>query len=237
MKLSIIISIYMSVEATRRQILHFQKMNLSDDVEFIFVDDGSEPPLIMANLPQLKKLTIYETGSKLAWTQGLGRNLGASKAKGEYLFMTDIDHIISKGAIEDALNFAGNRMMFRRQIGVLDENGDIRQDKKTLKDWGYENDKLDASVHSNTFVMKKSIFDGLGGYDEKACTWGYHPATRRGDDCFFNSKWNRAYRGYVCPYGRDIYVFPLGRFNKWGDLNLFNLFHNLHHRQEVGYKE
>ena len=35
--------------------------------------------------------------------------------------MTDIDHIISKEAIEDALKFNGNRMMFRRQIAILDE--------------------------------------------------------------------------------------------------------------------
>lgn len=227
-KLSVIISIYQSYEVTKRQCLYFQKMNLSDDVEFIFVDDGSNPPIQGI----LKNLTIYQTNNKLAWTQGLGRNLGASKAKGEYLFMTDIDHIISQGALEDALTFDGNRMMFRRQIGVLDKNGDLKQDKETLKDWGYESDNLSASVHSNTFVIKKSIFENLGGYDEKACTYGYHPASRRGDDCFFNSKWNRAYRGVVCPYGRDIYMFPTGRYHKDGELNPFGFFHALSHKQE-----
>ncbi len=233
MKLSIIISIYQSYEIVRRQIEHFKKMNLSDKVEFIFVDDGSNPPIT----GEMKNLTFYQTNNNLAWTQGLGRNLGASKAKGEYLFMTDIDHIISKGAIEDALEFNGNRMMFRRQIGVLDENGDLKQDKETLLDWGYESDRLSASVHGNTFVIKKSIFEELGGYDEKACTWGYHPASRRGDDCFFNSKWNRAFRGVVCPYGRDIYMFPIGRYNKDCNLNPKGFFHNLSQiKQERFYK-
>lgn len=232
-KLSVVISIFQSYEATRRQILHFQKMNFSDDVEFIFVDDGSDPPIT----GEMKNLTIYQTGNKLAWTQGLGRNLGASKAKGEYLFMTDIDHVISKEAIEDALKFEGNRMMFRRQIGVLDENGDLKQDKETLLDWGYESDRLSASVHGNTFVIKKSIFEELGGYDEKACTWGYHPASRRGDDCFFNSKWNRKYRGYVCPYGRDIYHFPVGRYNKSGDLNPKNMFHDLSQSKQESFNK
>jgi len=225
MKLSIIFSVYQSYEIVRRQVLHFNKMNLP--FELIIVDDGSDPPIEEAR---------YQTGSKLAWTQGLGRNLGASKAKGEYLFLTDIDHILSKEAIEDALNFNGNRMMFRRQIAILDENGDIKQDKETLKDWGYESDKLDASVHGNTFVIKKSIFDKLSGYDEKACTWGYHPASNRGDDCFFNAKWNRAFRGHICPYGRDIYHFPIGRYHIRGELNPKGMFHSLHHRQEVGYK-
>ena len=227
-KLSIVISVFQSYEAVRRQLLHFKKMNLPDTVEVIIVDDCSSPPI--------EGVTI-RTDNKLAWTQGLGRNLGASIAKGEYLFMTDIDHILSKESIEDALNFNGNRMIFRRQIAILDGNGDIRQDKETLKDWGYEKDKLDASVHGNTFVLKKEIFDQLSGYDKKACTWGYHPISRKGDDCYFNAKWNRAFRGVKLAVGRDIYMFPIGRYNVNGDPNPKGFFHNLHRRQEVGYKE
>ncbi len=206
--------------------LHFNKMNLKD-VEIIIVDDGSEPPIPEAS---------YQTGNKLAWTQGLGRNLGASKAKGEYLLMTDIDHIISREAIEDALAFTGNKMIFRRQIAILDENGDIRQDKETLKDWGYEKDKLDASVHGNTFVIKKSIFDELGGYDERHSLVGYHPISKKGDDCYFNSKWNRKYQ--IAPVmGRDIYMFPIGRFRTDGDLNPKGLFHNLSQKKQESFNK
>ena len=216
MKLSIIFSVYNSHEIVRRQFIHFKKMELP--FELIIVDDGSIPTIEQA---------LYHTNSNLAWTQGLGRNLGASKAEGEYLFMSDIDHIISKEAIEDALNFTGNKMIFRRQIGILDENGNIRQDKETLKDWGYNKDKLDASVHGNTFVMRKDIFDKLGGYEPKTCTRGYHPVSRQGDDCYFNAKWNRAYRGIKPMVGSDIYMFPIGRFREDGDLNPKGLFHDL----------
>ena len=218
MKLSIVISVYQSHEIVRRQVLHFKKMNLSQDCELIIVDDGSNPPIPEATIA---------TGNNLAWTQGLGRNLGATKAKGEYLFMTDIDHIISKEAIEDALSFTGNKMIFRRQIAILDENGDIKQDKETLKQWGYEKDKLDASVHGNTFVIKRSIFEELGGYDPEKSLIGYHPKSRQGDDCHFNAKWNRKYAGQRPDVGRDIYMFPIGRFHKYGDLNPKGLFHNL----------
>jgi glycosyltransferase involved in cell wall biosynthesis len=196
--------------------LHLKRIKLP--FELIIIDDGSEPPIKEAN---------YQTGSTLAWTQGLGRNLGASKAMGEYLLMTDIDHIISKEAIEDAFNFTGNKMIFRRQIAVLGENGEVRQDKATLKEWGYEKESLDASVHGNTFVIKREIFEELGGYDEKTCKLGYHPKTKKGDDVYFNQKWNRKFAGQRPEFGRDIYVFPLGRFNKDGNLNPFNLFHNL----------
>ena len=229
MKLSVIISVYQSYEIVRRQLLHFEKLRRSADLPFevIIVDDGSNPPILGAK---------YFTGNNLAWTQGLGRNLGASKATGEYLLMTDIDHIISKEAIEDALNFTGNKMIFRRRIAVLDENGDIRQDKETLKDWGYERDNLDASVHGNTFVIKKSIFEELGGYTPEHSLIGYHPKSRKGDDCYFNTKWNHKYQ--VAPVmGRDIYMFPIGRFNKDGNLNPKGLFHNLsQQKQEKFYK-
>ena len=225
-KISIVIPVYNSHEIVRRQLLHLNRIK-TDDVEIIIVDDGSDPPI--------KDATIRRH-SRIAWTQGIARNLGAEMASGEYLFMTDIDHIISKESLEDALAFTGNKMIFRRQIGILDKNGTIKQDKKTLKDWGYTKDKLDASVHGNTFVMKKSIFDGLKGYDPKRSLIGYHPISRKGDDCFFNRKWNNEYNREELAVGRDMYRFPIGRFRDDGDLNPKGLFHDLHQREEIQYK-
>jgi len=225
-RVSIIIPVYQSHEIVRRQLLYLDRLSLP--IEVIIVDDNSTPPIDGATL---------RMNNDLAWTQGLARNAGAEYASGNYLFMTDIDHILSKEAIEDALVFTGNKMIFRRQIAILDENGEIRQDSTTLEDWGYENKNLGASVHGNTFVIKKTVFDELGGYDEHACTRGYHPVSRSGDDCFFNSKWNKKYRGEAPAVGRDIYMFPIGRFHKNGDLNPKGLFHNLSQsKQERMYK-
>lgn len=225
-KLTIVISVYQSYEIVKRQLLHFQK--IPERFEVLIIDDGSNPAI---------KGAAYRTDSKLAWTQGLGRNLGASKALGEYLFMTDIDHIISTEAIEDALNFTGNKMIFRRQIAVLDANGEIKQDKATLADWGYTKDNLDASVHGNTFVIKKSIFDELGGYDPATCTKGYHPISRQGDDCYFNTKWNRKFEASDLAMGRDIYMFPIGRFRDDGNLNPKGMFHNLSQTKQESFNK
>lgn len=223
MKLSIIISVYNSHEIVRRQLLHFKRINLP--FELIIVDDNSNPPIDGASV---------RTNNTLAWTQGLGRNAGAEIASGEYLLFTDIDHIISKEAIEDALNFNGKRMMFRRQIGVLDEEGNIRQDKETLSDWGYDKEKLDASVHGNTFIIPHEMFCEIGGYQPGWCEKGLHPISRQGDDCHFNTQWKRRNRGVDIEIGRDIYLFPLGRFHKDGELNPKGLFHNL---SQDGYKK
>lgn len=204
--------------------LHFARLNLP--IEVIIVDDYSDPPI--------KEATI-RTENKMAWTQGLARNLGAKQATGQYLFFTDIDHILSRGALTDALNFHGNKMIFRRQVAVLDENGIITQDKRVLKEWGYDRENLDASVHGNTFLIRKDIFEDLGGYDKGIV--GYHPITKGGDDVYFNAKWNKVYDKKDLAVGHDIYMFPLGRFHRDGELNPFGLFHDLSQKkQEKFYK-
>lgn len=223
-KISVVIAVYNSHEIVRRQLLHFKKLNLP--IEVIIVDDNSSPPIEGATL---------RTDNKMAWTQGLARNLGAKHAKGQYLFFTDIDHILSRGALTDALGFHGNKMIFRRQVAILDENGVITQDPQVLKEWGYEKDTLDASVHGNTYLIRKDIFEDLGGYDKGIV--GYHPAHRGGEDVYFNKKWNDHYHRKDLEVGHDIFMFPLGRFNKWGDLNPFGLFHDLsQEKQEKFYK-
>lgn len=240
MKLSIIISIYNSHEALSRQIKYFSKMDLPDDVEFIFADDGSNPPL----MGKMKNLTIVQTKNKLAWTQGLGRNLAVSLAKGEYLLMTDIDHILSKEAILAAREFTGDRMNFKRYFGVLLEDGTLTQDIPTLIEYGFDSArlpsrKLYASVHGNTFAIKKSTFDLLNGYDKRYCTWGFHPVSKGGDDVNFNHRWNW-YAGandIQLVYGPDIYMFPIGRYHINRDFNPKGLFHNLsQEKQDKFYK-
>lgn len=224
-KVSLIIPVYNSHEIVRRQLIWLKNMALP--FEILIVDDCSYPPIDGA---------ACRTDNRLAWTQGLARNLGATKAQGEYLFMTDIDHIISKEAMEDALNFTGNKMIFRRRLGMLTNFGHLRTDRKALDEWGARPGSLDASVHGNTFVMKKSVFMDLGGYDRETCVKGFHPKSRSGDDCYFNAKWNRRFAGEQPVMGRGIFLFPTGRFHSMGDLNPHGFFHDLTHEQKVTYK-
>lgn len=229
MKLSIIINIYNSHEVVKRQVAYFRSLNLPDDIEIIFVDDGSSPPL---GGYDLKNLRIHYTNDKRAWTQGLARNAGVKISKGEYVLMTDVDHILSKEAIMESYNFTGNRMIFPRFIGVLLEDGTLTQDTDILKEYGAilgTNRGLYASYHGNTFCIKKSDFLLIGGYPEFACVYGHHAGHRKGEDSYFNRRWARwsLKNNIKCDVGSRIYIFPVGRFNIKGDLNPKGLFHEL----------
>lgn len=231
MKLSVIFPVLNSHEAVRRQLLHFHKMNLPDDIEFIIVDDGSNPPLNCKEYI-LRNLTILKTNDKRPWTQGLARNMGAKHAKGEYLLMTDIDHILPRPVIDAAYNFTGDKMVFHRSIAVLDEDGNLTQDIEVLKQYGYDPNrsrKLSAGSHGNTFAIRKALFHELGGYNPRRCYYGYHAPVRMGEDCYFNSAWKIYSRanGLRNTTGPEIYIFPVGRFNISGDSNPMGLFHQL----------
>jgi glycosyltransferase involved in cell wall biosynthesis len=235
-RISIVIPILNSHEAVARQVKYFARMNLPDDIEFIFVDDGSNPPLDIKDY-RLKNLIIFATHDKRPWTQGLARNKGAQLASGKYLFMTDIDHILSREAIDAVYTFDGFKMVFPRYIAILSEKGTLRQNLKVLTEYGFDlarykrgkHPPLYASFHGNTFAMKRDTFFELGGYNPRRCQYGFHAPPKKGEDCYFNTAWKHyaAEKGLETAVGPPIYMFPVGRFNKDGDMNPMGLFHKL----------
>jgi len=227
-KLSIIFTVYNSHEIVRRQIEYFKKMNLPDDIEIIIMDDESNPSL---NFPNhgLKNFYIYRTGNKAPWTQALARNQSIEKAKAELLLFTDIDHFFPIETILASRDFDGDKMMFNRQYGIIDENGVFHQSKKILKLYGHKRNSVRKNRHNNSFVIRKSIYKRLGGYKEKYWKNRFH---RSGDSSFFSRYESAARRGKFKPSVTNniIYTFPASNADP------FKLFHNLS-RQNNAIKE
>ena len=234
MKVSVVIAILNSHEVVRRQIEHFKKMDLPDSVEFIFVDDGSEPSLN----GEMRNLSFYFTNDERSWTQGLARNLGAAKAKGEYLLFTDIDHIITQEAIEASLTFSFDKMVFPRYYGILNEKGDIVCDEKSMLDFGLDPKRvrtrrgyLCGGMHGNTYLIKAPIFGVIGGYDRRFCERGFHMGGRFvSEEGQFNGMFDRLVRlgrAKEQVIGPKIYCYPISKFRTDRNNNPFGLFHKL----------
>lgn len=240
MKLSIIIAVLDSHEIVRRQLLYLGQL-LPMSVELILVDDGSSPRLAQtiydadeisgpSSECHIENLRLIETNDTRCWTQGLARMKGIEAAQGEYIFCTDIDHIISKEAIDFALSFTGDKAVFRRRFAYLDEDGMLVRDREGVIAWGLDpkhirDAELSDGVHGNTWLMRKAVFEELGGYDRTRCESGTH---LQGEDREFNKRWavaSRAGKYQEQVEGPPIYFFPMGRYHATGDENPHGLFH------------
>jgi len=196
---SIVIPVLQSHEVSRRQCLYFDR-TLPDRFELILVDDGSNPPI---QTPRVSiPLTVTYSRDTRPWTQALARNLGARIARGRYLLMTDVDHILSQDALAAVGAFRGFRMTFPRLFGELSADGEVRPCGST---------DINAQIlsHQNTFVIQRRIFleDLHGEYDEDKYSRGVYG----GDDVDFNRRYYRLVqekRLEPDAIGPPIFVYP-----------------------------
>jgi GT2 family glycosyltransferase len=218
MKLSIVIPVLNSHEVVRRQLLHFKKMNLPDDVELIIVDDGSDPPL-EEFLENADESEILRTNDSRPWTQ--------PKARGRVLLFTDIDHIVTRSAIEFGRNYPYSYGRFKRELGMLDEDGNFIQKPEALMELGLPEQKarsgLRISCHTLSMFIRSDVFAQTGGFREKM---GTHPTH---DDGNMKKKLKRMAGITKCPDEErpTIYMIPNGRYCGHKDANPQGLFHNL----------
>jgi len=228
MKLSIITPILNSHEIVRRQTLHYQRMHLPDDIEIIYIDDGSEPPIPKYDF---KNFYQYTTHDMRPWTEHKARNMGARIAKGDYLIIIDIDYILPYDTIMQVYQFAGDRMSFKRYFGILNADGVIDTDLEILKAWRLKEKWIQrgwVSGHRSQFAIRKDLFWEIGGYREDL-EGKAHPLGGGAGQRFFR-QWQaleREGKVKLHPEKAQVYMFPTGKFCEDIDYNPFGLFHNL----------
>jgi glycosyltransferase involved in cell wall biosynthesis len=170
---------------------------IKDRVEIVIVDDGSpEGHAIDVLRPEgLPKLSIYRVLEDRPWHQHAARNLGADVAKGEWLLLTDMDHVLKQDAAEALLKRINLGKLDRKAIYTL-ARVEADTGLPTMKD-GRE------KPHPNSFVVTKETFWHIGGYDESFV--GVY-----GTDSLFRS------RAYSRAIHQHLDKVPLTRY--WRDL-------------------
>ena len=243
-RLSIVIPFLNSHELVRRQVLWFSRLDIPDTVELIFMDDGSDPPLVIPE-PPCRNFRLIPTNDFRPWTSSLARNRAAKEARGEYFLMTDGDYIVTEEAVKRGLEFTGDREGFKRFFGVLDENAELRTDEETLLRYGVNAGYLRSrrgriSPHPNNFIISRRVWDMIGGYDEARILRREYP---QGEDRQFKRDLMRLQeQGKITIEDDDrrarIYMFPIGQFCHDGrdvDANPFGLFHTLTRKTKSNY--
>ncbi|MHC4728175.1 MAG: glycosyltransferase family 2 protein [Planctomycetota bacterium] len=241
MKVSIVTSVLDSHKMVERQIHHYNKMNLPEDVEVIYVDDGSDPPINVDHMKKNFSFRVIATNDKRKWTQPAARNTGAKHARGKFLLMADLDHIVTMNLVNSALNCKVDVIRFNREVAVIDEFGEFTQDRDVLEEYGYifghpKRDGVKIAAHGNSYIIRRDLYLECGGVDERYVGTGRYPNR---EEILLKRKLKRLEEQGSITIWQDrtkptIYMIPNGRYCGHRDYNPFGLFHNLSRKTNKG---
>ena len=142
----------------------------NDKIEIIVVDNNSEDKTKKIAGKYTKKLYNYPpANSRLNITnfRGAQLNYGVSKASGEIIFFPDADMTFDKALIDEAVNFFNGTKIDALYIPEIICGkgffGKVRNFERNF----YNETCIDA-----VRIVKKSVFEKVGGFDEKNIPFG-----------------------------------------------------------------
>lgn len=126
-----------------------------DDVkrrlEFVICDDASDTPITKG--PHNLNIRMFRiVPPKVMWSQCCATNIAANYARGPWLLLTDIDHMVPRETVANLLVMIDN--------DELDPACAYRFERKEL-DGSYK------KPHPNSWIMHASTFNKSGGHDER----------------------------------------------------------------------
>lgn len=129
-----------------------------DQEELIIVDDSkvamSKEAIVNQNFP----IIYIHRGEKLGVSSA--RNLGAAKATGDYLlFFDDDDDFTAEWLSDFRSRFDGNSDLITCDMKIIHENG--KEEHVLAKEQKH------PIVIPGAWVIKKTLFDTIGGFDER----------------------------------------------------------------------
>ena len=165
-------------------------------------------------------LSIIKTNNFNPWTQHLARDIGIKRASGDKLICLDIDHIVTRELVEFVLDSDYDVIKFQRKFGILDEDGILQTDRKTMIEYGALKSRIKRHgcripPPGNVFAITKQLFLSL----RKKSGRFWHMLRKMGRSGMIN----------FCKTDERplVYMFPVGRYCGDIDANPLNLFHGL----------
>lgn len=131
-------------------------------IEFVIVDDGSPQEESVMTVPMQEDNPwprLYRVLEDRPWHQHGARNLGAHEAGGAWLYLGDMDHVIPPSTLNEMISLCNYEAIYT--FGRVDAP-DMRP---TMKNGVLK-------PHPNTFLMPRSAFWKIGGYDEDLTGYG-----------------------------------------------------------------
>jgi glycosyltransferase involved in cell wall biosynthesis len=155
--LSLIFPYYDNPKMLAYQLEYYAQLpdQVASKVEIVLVDDASSQYPAADLVPQKypMRLSVFRIDKDKPWNQDAARNIGAYEATGEFLLLTDIDHVVPVDTLE-------NLLMMEDRDSVI-----------TLARKAHFSEKVVHS-HVNSYVMTRKAFWEIGGYDEDF--WGIY---------------------------------------------------------------
>lgn len=146
--LTIVIHIYNNQELLDLQTPFWSDWYELPNLELIFIDDGSSPPLDLKHIPVwVRKIRILDD---IPWNQPGAKNLGAFLSSSPWLLFLDADQFIDKEKI----------LQLMYQLPHLEMNSIYRFNRYCSQ----TNNQL--NIHQNCQLISRDAFLNFGGYDE-----------------------------------------------------------------------
>jgi hypothetical protein len=150
---TLIFPYYLNPEQLHRQYKRLARMpeDIRSHLALIVIDDGS--PRSPARPPKtplgLRDFQLYRVGVDVRWNWLTCRNIGVHHALTDWVLLTDIDHELPD---ETA------RRIIERKLDATNVYRFSRVDAPKLTPY---------KIHPNTWLMTRTMFDAIGGYDER----------------------------------------------------------------------
>lgn len=136
------------------------------DFEIVIIEDGcSDETVQIIEKSNDERIRHFRNLKNLGITKS--RNIGLKFSRGEYIFFTDADCIVSKNWVEQGLKFLEDQ----KYVGVEGKVYYVSKDyKPTFSDHICKNEYGGLFMTGN-MAYKRSIVESVGGFDER---YDYH---------------------------------------------------------------